>query len=467
MAVDNATILDAVRVHLSNDYQQRVPATSQAGVDTVSNQLLSSKTLFNEFAPALVNLIGSQVLADFDYYNPLAAFKKNELLPSGGSIIEEMALGMIKAKGYDIEDTDLFKNNPLDVYANFHQVNREDRYDLTVQRNELQKAFRDQYGLNNFITSMLARPAQSDEYDEFNIMVQLIGRAYSEGHLKKVSTPITNLGAASSDEIKNLSYNIRTYAKKMSMIPSALYNAEGVPMKSTKSDLILITTPEVSSSMDVSVLADAFNIDRADFVQQVVEIPEFPMDGVYAMLVDREWFMCADFLREVDYFWNPQTRTDNYYLHHWGVYSYSKYANAIVFGEEGDEVPVVNIKLDSISAKFVNEDGEEVTTFDYTTKGEPVYVAIDTAGSITPANDNFKLPEAFTVEDIVITNEEGVQVGNSSRTYTDRTHKLYVQKGLEAGTELTVSVQSTYVNPSGNGTKPSPAITSEATITLV
>lgn len=466
MAVDNATILDAVRIHMSNDYQQRVPATSQAGVDVVSDKILTSKTLFNEFAPALVNLIGSQVVADFTFYNPLAPFKQQALLPEGGSIIEEIAIGMIKAKGYDIEDTNLFKNNPVEVYANFHQVNREDRYDLTVSRQELRKAFRSQYGLNDFIMTMLARPGQSDELDEFNIMTQLIGVAYANNHLKKVSTPISDIGTATADELKNLSYKIRTFAKKMAMIPSTLYNAEGVPMRSDRSDLVLITTPDVTSALDVNVLADAFNQDRTNFAENVVEIPEFPMDGVYAMLVDRDWFMCADYLREVEYFWNPQALTDNYYLHHWGVYSYSKYANAIVFGEAGEEDDVVNVTLTGINASFVSPEGEAVSTVDYTTEGEPAYVSVKAAGTITPPNPNFTLPNAFKVKDIVITDSEDEVITNNSRTYVDRVGKLHVQDGLEAGTTITVHVESTYVNPSGNGKAPASPLTSTASIEL-
>lgn len=466
MAENNATILDAIWLNGSNDYQQRIPQSTQNGVDAIFDALYEpqNRNFYNEFETALFNRIGQTIVRGHDWKNPLAKFKTS-MLPMGGAI-QEIAMDYIEASGYNIKDSNVFKQNKNEVYQAIHHVNREDRYDITIARDELRKAFVSEFGLNEFLSRKLAIPGNSSEYDEYRIMVQLIAIAYSNNAIYKVNTPIANVDAPTADELKVLSTQIRTAVKKLSLVPTGRYNSKGVPAVSRPEDLVILTTPAISAAMDVNVLADAFNQSKADFNRSVIEIDEFPMDGVYAMVVDKSWFIAADYVREIASFWNAKNLTTNFYLHHWGVYSVSPFANAVIFGEASGSIPgVISVQLDSISASVVDEAGDSASAFSY---GDALELKVTGAATISPVNSVIVSPDAYSVE-ISITDgaaEDPAVIPIKSKTYVDRNGLIHLQAGLPAGAEVTFAVTSTYVDPSSNGAAPVAPKTSTAVITV-
>lgn len=462
MATNNATILDNIWLNGSNDYQQRVPQASQAGVDAVADVLFANgnRSYFNEFHEGLINRICTSFVNQWSWANPLAAFKREAL--AMGATIQEISVDLIKASGYNFEDNNLFKRNPAKVYEAFHTVNRQDKYLVTLNVAALKAAFTTEYGLNELLAREMAMPGLSDEYDEFRIMVQLIGRAFANDELYKVATPFANPLAPTAEELKALSIAIRTNAGRMGF-PSGRYNAKGVPTVSRKEDLVLITTPEVVANLDVNVLADAFNIDRTDFASNMVVIDEFPMAGVYAMLADRNWLVCADYLRETEVFRNGASLEVNFYYHHWGVYSTSPFSNAVIFGDvQGTETGVVNLVLNSISAQAVNAAGANVNTFSY---GDDLHIEVRGSSTTTPENKELVAPAGYTVE-ISLADSEGAAIERTVNTSLSRTGALRVQEGLVAGDKITIVATSTYVNPSGDGKKPASPKKSTKTLTV-
>lgn len=62
-------------------------------------------------------------------------------------------------------------------------------------------------------------------------------------------------------------------------------------------DQILIMTPATEAILSVEVLAYAFNMDKADFLNRVVIVDDLgglEKEGVLMLMVDRDWFMCFD-----------------------------------------------------------------------------------------------------------------------------------------------------------------------------
>lgn len=463
MALNNATILDAIRLSGSNDYQQRVPQATQSGVDSVVQTLTSpnNRSLFNDFQDGLINRIAQTIVRSWEWANPLAVFKRPML--NLGDKIQEIAVGLIEANGYDLKDNNLFKTNPGEVWQAFHSVNREDRYDLSISHVELRKAFTTEFGLNELVARKLASLAISDEYDEFRIMIQLIAVAYAEDTLFKVKTPFANADAPTDAELRNLSIAIRTYAKKMSIAPSSRYNAKGVPTVSNKDNLVLITTPGVTAALDVSVLADAFNIDRADFASKVIEIDEFPMAGVHAMLVDTSWFVCADYVKEIATFWNPKNMVNNYYLHHWGTYSISPFSNAVLFGEdEATEVGVVNVAPTALAADVVDLNGDSVDSYSY---GDDLKLVVTATANVSPKHKSVIAPDAYKVE-VTIVDADDEAIDTTMNTSISFTGNVRVQENLPVGSKITIKATSTYVNPSSDGKKPEAPKTAVKVLTV-
>ena len=446
MAVNNSTILDQIWLNGTNDYQQRVPRASQVGVAKVAKFLFApmNRNYYNEFVNTLVNRIGLTVVRQLDWKNPLAQFKRESL--QFGTTIQEIANKLIKAHGYDIEDGNLFDVNRPESAVAYHSVNREDRYDITINEVELRKAFLSETGLNDYITSLLNIPQTSDQYDEYQIMKQLFAEydANDGGFFKVQVNEVTDEATA-----KNLLANIRAYTGKLGFL-SGLYNKGHIPVYANASDMVLFTTPEVAAQIDVHALAGAFNVSFAEVQSRVVLIDEFPMPDVVAILASKDLYMSADYLMQIDSFYNPKTLSTNYYLHHWGVYSMSPFMPAVEFTTgEATNPATITMAATGLTAEFRNEQGEKVE------EGNPYtdefYLVTDLTGTVDPENDNVFVKPDSVLTELTATNG-GEDVKLNSRTFIDRNGKLHVQKNLTANTIITANCTSTYRNPSGETT---------------
>lgn len=81
MAIDNATILDKVRLKNTDDYQQRVPSATQTGVANTARYLFDpmNRQYLNDCVWSMVNRIGLTVMAqNAPFENPFAVFKKGK-----------------------------------------------------------------------------------------------------------------------------------------------------------------------------------------------------------------------------------------------------------------------------------------------------------------------------------------------------------------------------------------------------
>ena len=443
MAVNNSTILDQVWLNGTNDYQQRVPQASQAGVSAVAKFLFDpmNRNYYNEFVNVLVNRIGQTVVRQLDWKNPLAQFKRESL--QFGTTIQEIANNLIKAHGYDIEDGNLFDVNRPESKVAYHSVNREDRYDITINEVELRKAFLSETGLNDYIASIMAIPQTSDQYDEYNTMKELFAEydANDGGFFKvKVDAPTDEASA------KALLANIRAYTGKMGFL-SGQYNKAHVPVFAKPENMVLFTTPEYAAQIDVHALAGAFNVSYAQVQSRVVLVDEFPMADCVAILASQDLYMSADYLMQVDSFYNPKNLNTNYYLHHWGIYSMSPFMPAVEFTTGEATTPAtVTMSATGLTAKFVDADGTDKATGDPYT--EDVYLATDLTGTVSPETAGIAvLPDSTTYELSAMHEETAVEL--NSRTFIGRDNKLHVQKNLATGTVITAKVTSTYRNPSG------------------
>lgn len=329
MAVDNATILDRIWLNGTNDYQQRVPQATQASIAATQAAIFDTRNLdlYNQFVDALVNRIGDTVIHTDSWYNPLAILKKNNL--RYGDKIQEIAVKWIKAHSYRDDAEDVFKTYRPDAAVWYHEVNRREFYPITVNREELEMAFVDNYGLNRFISGILEVPRNSDEYDEYRIMMQLI--AFYEqnfGFYKHQVSALTNEATA-----KAFLTELRAYAG-MLQFPSTLYNSgqiSDIPVFAKNDELIILMTPRTRAVIDVQALAAAFNLDYENIQQRIILVDEFPIPDAVALLTTVDFFQSRDKLYTTTSSYNPKTLGNTYFLHHWSLHSVSPFAPAILF----------------------------------------------------------------------------------------------------------------------------------------
>lgn len=284
-----------------------------------------------------------------------------------------------------------------DVAAWYHSQNRRDRYDITVNRQELRTAFTDSMGLNKLVAAIMDVPMNSDEYDEYRIMLQLIAEYNRHWGFFKHA-----LSAAPTDEStgKEFLYALRSYAKKL-QFPTTTYNngaLNDIPIFVNPNELVIFMTPETSAAIDVYTLAGVFQLDKADIEQRIVIVDEFPIpdDDCVALLTTEDFFMCKDTEYETTSIYNPKTLSMNYFLHHWGVYSVSPFVPAIMFTAGGNSTTITKVEqtVTGISLTPATKNVEA---------GDEVELTISLTGSLDPNTDPFVrvAPDAATYQTTV------------------------------------------------------------------
>lgn len=444
MATDNHTILHNIWLNGTNDFQQRIPEPTQTNIAQVVETLFDpmNKNYYNQFMDALVMRIGDTFVHQQSFKNPLAVFKKSRMMY--GNTLQEIIPKWIRAHSYIDDAEDVFKMARPDAMAWYHSQNRRDRYDITINRQELRTAFTDSMGLNRLVASIMDVPMNSDEYDEYRIMLQLIAEYNRHWGFFKHA-----LSAAPTDEAtgKEFLYALRSYAKKLTF-PTTTYNngaIEDVPIFVKPNELVIFMTPETSAAIDVYTLAGVFQLDKADIEQRIVIVDEFPIpDDCVALLTTEDFFMCKDTEYETTSIYNPKTLSTNYFLHHWGIYSVSPFVPAIMFTAGGDSTTITTVEQEVTGMTLT-------ANTEYIAAGDTLALTVSLTGSLDPSVPYLKVaPNAATYETTVSRPEVGAV--NSPATRVDEYGILHVSRALLAGDVITVRATSTYTNPSGDTT---------------
>jgi len=445
----NVAILNAIRHDASTDYQRRVPEATKANVRNQLQHIGNYRPAWNEFLDGLINRIGSVVARNISWQNPLAEFKTGLL--QYGATIEEIQIGLIEAQSLDPDRDDLEREifgtkRPI-IESNFHTLNRQDRYKITVNESLLQRAFLDPSGLSSFVAQLLQAPSTSDAWDEFLLTVQLFKEYESNGGFYHVNVPDVRRIESSADDAKIALRKMRAMADTLGFI-STRYNASKMPVAAKREDLLLFVTPEYNAAIDVEALAGAFNVSRADMHGRIIPIPEehFGMDGVQAIMTTKDFFVIADNKLENTQMFNPANFDTNYWLHHWQVISASRFVPAVMFhtGADDEVVEVRKPVTAMTDVKVLQADGTETTTV-----APGLIYAVRGAAVTTPGDG----------ETGVIWSVEGQA---SPRTTVTQNGVLHVAPD-ETATTLKVTARSVWIDPENVRNDP---LTKNVTLTV-
>lgn len=431
----NVALLNAIRNSNGSDYQNRVTPATQAGIRDTAQEILGHRPTYNAFVDALINRIGSVIIRNKSWTNPLAEFKRGML--EYGDTIEEIATGLVKSKEYSPDreylERDIFGTERPHVEANFHRVNRQEYYKITVNEMELRKAFLSSTGLYEFVNNILDMPVTSDNWDEFLMMCQLFSQYEQNGGYHRLNVPDARSIEAGGDEAKEVIRKIRATAENLTFIDTK-YNAARMPVAAKRDDLVLFGTPEFFATMDVEALAGAFNIEKMSVSGRQITIPHqhFGIDGAQAILTTRDFFVVADQALENTSAENPVGLTRNYFLHHWSVISQSRFAPAVLFHTGADD-----------SAPITITEPTGVGPISVTTRqGENVPASTDVArGSVLIASAEVTPENASTTAV-----RWSISGAEDPRTRITQNGTVHVG-GRETSGTLVVTASTTFINP--------------------
>lgn len=323
---NSVQILNCIRDSASATYQERIPVATQNNIRDIGNAMMQFQSTQNEFLNALVNRIARVIITSKSYTNPLAMFKKG--IMEYGEQVEEIFVNIAKAHPFDpdVAEENVFKREIPDVDAVFHRMNYQNFYKVTISNEQLRQAFLSAEGVTDLIARIVDTLYSGSEFDEFLIMKQLIADAARAGKMYPINIP-----APSAATAKQIVTTIKGISNKLEFM-SNQYNYMSVLNFTKKENQILLIDAEFDATIDVEVLASAFNMSKAEFMGQRVLVDNFgDLTGVVAALVDRDWFMVFDNLMSFTENYNGEGLYWNYFYHVWKTFSSSPFSNAILF----------------------------------------------------------------------------------------------------------------------------------------
>lgn len=347
-------ILNAIRNSATANYRDYVPVANNnlESIREIGAVIMNFPALQNEFLSALVNRIGRVIITSKMYTNPWSVFKKGTL--EFGETIEEIFVNIAKPFEYDpaVAENKVFARETPDVRAAFHILNYQKFYKATIQNEQLRQAFLSWQGITDLIAKIVDSMYTGANYDEFITMKYLLAKHILNGELypKQVATIQTSNMKSIVSTVKGVSNNLE--------FMNTAYNLAGVTTHTLKDNQYIIVNAEFDATMDVEVLASAFNMSKADFMGHRVMIDSFgsldtkrlselfgddpnyvpltdaellALDAVPAVLIDADWFMIYDNLYNFTEQYNGEGLYWNYWYHVWKTFSISPFANAVVF----------------------------------------------------------------------------------------------------------------------------------------
>lgn len=367
-------VLNAIRNNATTNYKHYVPiATPDAeSVRDIGAVIMSHPQLQNEFLSALVNRIGMVILTSKMYENPWAVFKRGML--EFGESIEEIFVNIAKPYQFDPEvaQSNLFKREIPDVRTAFHIMNYQKYYKATIQNDQLRQAFLSWQGITDLIAKIVDAMYTGANYDEFQTMKYMLAKHIIDGHMY----PIT-IQTVTADNMKSIVSTIKGVSNNFEFL-SPKYNLAGVSNKSDKKDQYLLVDSRFDATMDVEVLASAFNMDKAEFTGRRVLVDSFgsldierlnqlfaddptyrelsedelkALDSIPCVLVDKEWFMIFDNYNNFTEQYNGEGLYWNYWYHVWKTFSISPFANNAIFVTGTPSVASVTVSPASATVK--------------------------------------------------------------------------------------------------------------------
>ena len=336
-------ILNTIRDNASEMYRERIPEATQTNIEEVQQAMCdpNNAVVTNEFMNTLLNMIIKQVIHSKLFSNPLKALKKGK--KPLGDTIEEIYTNFIKADVYDQTGANLLQRKLPDTKTVFHRMNRQDKYKITVNPEQLFKAFASYDRLQSYIATIINSLYNSSELDEFILTKELLKQAYDNNAIVVVNVPDPLVSEANGKEFIRI---VKTVSGDM-VFPNSNNNAyltaqssddKPIITFSRKDEQVLIIDNPTNVSVDINVLASIFNMSVAEFNDtKKIVIDSFPDPDVRACLVDEAFFQIYDDLLMFREFQNPEGLYNNYYLHVWQTLAYSPLVNAVIFKVASDQ----------------------------------------------------------------------------------------------------------------------------------
>ena len=400
-------------------YDERIPVATQENLQDIGQAMLNYQPDLNAFLNELVNKIGLTYIHNKLYSNKLAFLKRGTL--EYGDTIEEIFVDVAKAYHYvpvapDDNMCDVYEQHKPEIISVFHKVNREDVYPITINNDLLKRAFKSYNNFSQFVASVFNSLYTADNLDEFLLFKQLIGAGLKNSYQVQVTKPTDKTTS------EQFSVQMRSYGLALEYM-SRDYNQMGVANATPLEDQILILRSDIVPVIDVTQLANNFNLNLGMPISgRIIVIDDFGSgnEDIIAGIIDKDFSMIFDVLYRTESIYNPKHLYWNFYLHHHQVIASSPFANSVCFTTNAvtNEITSVEIIPNAITiAKGYSGNVRTIVKFTGTIDTSVTYKIATATSANTKVDDDgtIHIGADETASTLTVT---ATSVANSGKTAT-------------------------------------------------
>lgn len=363
------TSLNKIRELNTDNYQRYVPIIEDdTDISLLSSPILNNPEVQNEFISSLINRIVYTQFETKFFRNPLRVLE-GDRIPLG-SAGQEIYVNPAKGRKFNGDDfAGILSKYEADVKVQYHSLNMDLQYPVSIQRQTLKKAFVSWGDLETFIEQLSNSLYNGAYIDQYKFTKYIMAGAYKDN--KAIIETVTGV----SDEATAKAFITRARELFLNFqTPSNEYNAwskmggYGRPITTwtNPEDIVFIISNKLRSYLDVNVLADAFNIDKTTLLGNIISVDNFDMynddgekifDGsnIVGMIADKSWFRIKEQDMFLDTAYNPNNRTYQYYLNVIKMYNFSLFANGVIFATQAPTVETTALVFEPNSVEMPYE----------------------------------------------------------------------------------------------------------------
>ena len=425
MATTGVNVFNYIRDTSSTAFQELVPSATLENISSLSGILFNDAYTpqLNEFVGNLVNRIALTMIKNKSFSNPLQVFKKGAV--PLGTDIQEVYENPAIAEQYEYSNTSMAKLLTItdpDTHVAYYRLNRRDMYTKTLPRVGLQNAFVSWDKFEEFISGIVNSLYSGNYIDEFKLTKALIDGAYDNGKvIVETVSAVTDSATAKAfvKKVRNLFSQFKFPSTQYNSYSKFTNNLKKVTTWTDEDRIFLIVKASVMSEIDVEVLANAFNLDHAKLLGRVLEVDSFENEEILAVLCDESFIQIYDNTLRFDEFYNARTMTYNEYLHAWGTFAISPFANAVVLATVAP-VPLTAMSIPDATLAGLEESStltvtltpsNSTTEIAYASSDEAVFTLVQNSNtSITVTSTGVGTAKIIALSDNAVVAESDVTV---------------------------------------------------------
>lgn len=268
---NNANVINAIR-HANNRLEAETPAPDGTleTLHKIGDVIIEGG--YREHFTGMITRIAQAHVTSRMFREYYGQFLKGDI-DHGGMVVENF-LNVTKARDFAPAKANRreFERIRPDIDSQIHKVNWEAQYAATISTKDIRKAFTSAEGVTDLIDRIVGDLSSANNLDNKLLVEYAIKRAVLNGLTKPV--------VIDPDDENDYAIKQRKTVSLMSQ-PNKDFNSAGVYNYSPADDIYFVLDAETWARQDVEILANRFNMDRAQFLAHLIVIPswtEFDFD---------------------------------------------------------------------------------------------------------------------------------------------------------------------------------------------